>query len=72
MPAAQLYIVGRGEHPEDEAFLQSEVAGLNLQSSVVFVGHLPRPQALRYVREADVCLSPFHPTPCLDRHRRRS
>jgi glycosyltransferase involved in cell wall biosynthesis len=65
MPTAQLYIVGRAEDPQDERFLESEVARLNLQSSVVFVGHLPQSQALGYVREADVCVSPFYPTPVL-------
>ncbi len=65
MPAAQLFIVGRGEDPSDESFLQAEVARLNLASSVVFVGQLPQQQALQYVREADVCASPFYPTPVL-------
>jgi glycosyltransferase involved in cell wall biosynthesis len=31
----------------------------------VFVGQLPQAQALKYVREADVCTSPFYPTPVL-------
>lgn len=64
-PAALLYIVGKGDHPEDEPFLAQEVARLNLQSSVVFVGQLPRGEALTYVREADVCTSPFFPSPVL-------
>lgn len=65
VPTARLYVVGRGEDPEDEAFLKSEAARLGLQSSVVFVGQLPQAQALEYVREADVCVSPFYPTPVL-------
>jgi glycosyltransferase involved in cell wall biosynthesis len=65
VPAARLYVVGRGEHPEDEAFLLSEVARLGLQASVVLVGQLPQSRALEYVREADVCVSPFYPTPVL-------
>ncbi len=32
---------------------------------MVFVGQLPQAQALRYVREADVCVSPFYPTAIL-------
>jgi glycosyltransferase involved in cell wall biosynthesis len=36
-----------------------------LKASVVFVGQLPRAQALKYVQEADVCTSPFYPTPIL-------
>jgi glycosyltransferase involved in cell wall biosynthesis len=65
VPAALLYIVGQGDHPEDQAILLNEVARLNLQSSVVFVGQLSQAQALTYVQEADVCTSPFYPTPVL-------
>jgi glycosyltransferase involved in cell wall biosynthesis len=65
IPAARLYLVGRGDHPEDEVFLKKEVDRLGLQASVVFVGQLPQAAALDYVREADVCTSPFYPTPVL-------
>jgi glycosyltransferase involved in cell wall biosynthesis len=65
VPAALLYVVGQGDHPQDQAFLADEVARLDLQSAVVFVGQLPQAQALAYVREADVCTSPFYPTPVL-------
>jgi glycosyltransferase involved in cell wall biosynthesis len=65
MPAARLYIVGRGDHADDRVFLENEVARLQLQSSVVFVGELPQTEALKYVQEADVCTSPFYPTPVL-------
>lgn len=65
IPAARLYVVGRGDDPADEAFLHGEVSRLGLHSSVVFVGHLPQAQALKFVREADVCSSPFYPTPIL-------
>ena len=65
IPAARLYIVGRGEDPRDEAFLQGEVERLGLQPCVTFVGQLPQSQALRYVQEADVCVSPFYPTAVL-------
>jgi glycosyltransferase involved in cell wall biosynthesis len=64
-PAARLYIVGRGDDPTDELFLEAEVSRLNLRSSVVFLGHLPQAEALRFVREADVCVSPFYPTAIL-------
>jgi glycosyltransferase involved in cell wall biosynthesis len=63
--AARLYIVGRGDDPADELFLEAEVSRLDLQSTVVFVGQLPQAEALRFVREADVCVSPFHPTAIL-------
>src|ERR1700722_2443463 len=65
VPTARLYLVGRGEDPEDEVFLKHEVVRLNLESCVVFVGQLPQPEALQYVAEADVCFSPFYPTPIL-------
>ena len=65
IPAARLYLVGRGEEPADEAYLRAEVARLALGDAVVFVGQLPQAQALEYVMEADVCASPFHPTPIL-------
>jgi glycosyltransferase involved in cell wall biosynthesis len=41
------------------------VERLDLKSAVVFVGQLPQSEALQYVREADVCTSPFFPTPIL-------
>jgi glycosyltransferase involved in cell wall biosynthesis len=66
VPAARLYIVGRGDYPADEEFLRGEVARLDLESSVVFVGQLPQAQAWRYVREADVGVSPFYPTAILN------
>ncbi len=65
IPKARLYIVGRGDDPADETFLKNEVSRLGLQASVIFVGQLPQPQALQYVQEADVCVSPLYPTPIL-------
>jgi glycosyltransferase involved in cell wall biosynthesis len=65
VPTARLFFVGRGDDPSDEAFLQGEVARLGLEDSIVFTGQRPQQEALRYVREADVCVSPFHPTPIL-------
>jgi glycosyltransferase involved in cell wall biosynthesis len=65
VPTARLYMVGKGVAPSDEILLKDEAARLGLTSSVSFVGHLPQPEALRYVQEADVCASPFYPTPIL-------
>lgn len=65
VPAALLYVVGRGEDPQDEAFLREEVARLGLTSSVIFTGQLPQKDALRHVQEADVCVSPFFPSAVL-------
>jgi glycosyltransferase involved in cell wall biosynthesis len=65
IPEARLYLVGRGNDPSDEAFLEGEAAALDLQASVFFVGQLPQAQAMQYVLEADVCASPLYPTPVL-------
>jgi glycosyltransferase involved in cell wall biosynthesis len=65
LPAALLYVVGRGDNPEDEVFFKEEMARLGLEPSVVMIGQLPQSQALQYVVEADVCTSPLYPTPVL-------
>jgi glycosyltransferase involved in cell wall biosynthesis len=65
-PEAVLYIVGRGDGPEDEALLRAEVERLGLQDGVRFIGQLPQADALEYVRAADVCVSPFFPSPVLN------
>lgn len=64
--AAKLYLVGRGESPEDEEFLQREARRLDVLPAVAFTGQLPQQEALRYVQDADVCVSPFYPTPVLN------
>jgi glycosyltransferase involved in cell wall biosynthesis len=61
--AAKLYLVGRGESPEDEEFLQQEARRLDILSAVVFTGQLPQQEALQYAQDADVCVSPLYPTP---------
>jgi glycosyltransferase involved in cell wall biosynthesis len=63
MPQARLYLVGKAEEPADEEYLRQEAARLGVLTSVVFVGQLPQPDAMKYVREADVCVSPLYPTP---------
>jgi glycosyltransferase involved in cell wall biosynthesis len=66
LPGTKLYFVGGGDDPKDEQLLRDEASRLGLADAVVLVGQLPQPQALRYVREADVCVSPFFPTPILN------
>jgi glycosyltransferase involved in cell wall biosynthesis len=63
---AKLYLVGAGEDDSDEDLLHAEAERLGLQSSVIFTGRLPWSAAQRYVRDADVCVSPFYPTPILN------
>lgn len=65
-PDAKLYLVGKGEQPGDEEFLRQEAERLGVAASVVLTGQLPRQEALRYVQDADVCVSPFYPTPVLN------
>jgi glycosyltransferase involved in cell wall biosynthesis len=66
LPGVKLYVVGRGDDPGDEELLIAEARRLNLLHALVLVGQLPRPAALVYVRDTDVCVSPFYPTPILN------
>ncbi len=63
---AKLYIIGRGDSPDDEALIINEANRLGLSDAVVLVGLLPQAQALKYVAEADVCVSPLFPNPILN------
>lgn len=65
-PSAKLILVGKGELPEDEKYLKEEAKKQGIDDSVVFTGHLPMKQAWEYIRDADVCLSPYYPTPILN------
>jgi glycosyltransferase involved in cell wall biosynthesis len=66
LPDVRLYLVGAGDDPRDEQELIDEAARLGVSSALVMTGQLPQEQALRYVLEADVCVSPFYPTPILN------
>ncbi|MFM9709876.1 glycosyltransferase, partial [Streptomyces galilaeus] len=55
-----------GDDPRDEQLLREETARLGLDGAVVLVGQKTHEEAMRYVREADVCVSPFFPTPILN------
>jgi glycosyltransferase involved in cell wall biosynthesis len=66
IPQAKLYLVGKGEAPEDEEFLRHEARRTGMLPAVEFVGQLPQQEALLYVQDADVCVSPFYPTPILN------
>jgi glycosyltransferase involved in cell wall biosynthesis len=62
VPEARLVVVGEGDRPEDRAALEREAKRLNIAHAVHFVGKVPREDALRWVQQAAVCLSPFYPT----------
>ena len=63
---ALLYMVGSGDDPSDQEMLVREAERLGMLDAIVFTGQLPRMEALQYVGEADVCVSPFYPTPILN------
>jgi glycosyltransferase involved in cell wall biosynthesis len=62
----QLLFVGGGEDAQDEDIILSESERLGLSERVRITGFLPREKALELVAEADVCLSPYYPTPILN------
>jgi glycosyltransferase involved in cell wall biosynthesis len=66
LPDVKLYLVGSGDDARDVQELTDEAARLNVSAALVLLGQLPHAQALRYVAEADVCVSPFFPTPILN------
>ncbi|MFK5893316.1 MAG: glycosyltransferase family 4 protein [Pseudomonadota bacterium] len=66
LPNAKLYLVGSGDYESDINFLKQEVLKYKLTDSVVFTGFLPMEKAWEYVKEANVCVSPFYPTPILN------
>lgn len=56
-PTAKLYFVGEGTDPADQQILEDVSKRLGIERRVVFTGFLPRPEALRLVRAATVCVS---------------
>jgi glycosyltransferase involved in cell wall biosynthesis len=66
LPDAKLYVVGSGDDPRDEQELLDEATRLGVAGSLKLIGQVPHAEALRYVSEADVCISPFFPTPILN------
>lgn len=65
-PRTRLYLVGKGNDPGDEAMLTAEAEKLGVRSALVLTGQLPQSEAFRYVRDADVCVSPFFPVSFLN------
>jgi glycosyltransferase involved in cell wall biosynthesis len=61
-----LYLVGDGDDPSDRDVIMEKVNKLGLQDSVIITGFLPREEAISYIERADVCVSPFYPTPILN------
>lgn len=63
--AARLLLVGDGEKADDRLRLERRARELGIDEHLEITGFLPRGQALAHVAQADVCLSPFFPTPIL-------
>lgn len=63
---AKLYMIGGSHDQADLAFLKKEVEKLGMEQSVVFTDFVPMDKAWEYVEKADVCVSPFYPTPILN------
>ena len=66
IPNIKLYLVGDGNDPADQEFIRHEAARLGIEDAVIITGFLPREEALKFVQQADVCVSPFYPTPILN------
>lgn len=62
----RLCLVGAGDAEDDESVIAREAETFNVSSKVQMTGFLPIQRAWGYVKQADVCLSPFFPTPILN------
>lgn len=65
VPNCVLVLVGNAPL-EDMKLLKQTVQDFGVEEHVIFTGFLPMEQGWSYVRESDVCLSPFRPSPMLD------
>jgi glycosyltransferase involved in cell wall biosynthesis len=63
---ARLLLVGGGDRPGDEEAIRAEAVRLGISDRVEITGRLPRHDALQRIAVADVCVSPFYPTPILN------
>jgi glycosyltransferase involved in cell wall biosynthesis len=64
--AARLLLIGDGAVPEDRLRIEQRARELGLDAQVEITGFLPRREALRLVLTADICVSPFRPSPALE------
>jgi len=65
-PEAVLYLVGAGDCESDEILIRQQAEDLDIDNRVRMTGFLPMERAWGYVSQADVCVSPFYPTPILN------
>lgn len=66
IPDIRLLLVGDGDRPGDADQIRAEARKFGIEDRVEITGLLPRPEALRRIVEASVCVSPFYPTPILN------
>lgn len=64
-PGARLIYVGEGQEAADRRVVEEEARRLGLSDAVEITGFLPMEQAWCHVQEADICFSPYYPTPVL-------
>jgi len=64
--AARLLLIGDGATPDDRLSIERRADELDLRDHIEITGFLPRREALKLIQTADVCVSPFRPSPALD------
>ena len=64
--AMRLLFIGGGDDADDQPRLERHAAALGITAHVEVTGLLRRETALARVQSADICLSPFYPTPVLN------
>ena len=62
IPNVKLLMVGEGREPEDLIHLKSVANNMGLQKDVIFTGQISRSQVPKYIKAADIGLSPIPPT----------
>jgi glycosyltransferase involved in cell wall biosynthesis len=63
--SARLLLVGDAHRRRDRSILERRAEELGMSPHIEITGFLPQSEALARVQQADVCLSPFYPTPML-------
>jgi len=61
----KLLLIGDGDLPNDRLKLERRAEELQVRDYMEITGFLPRHEALERMRVADICVSPFFPTPVL-------
>ena len=66
LPDTILYLVGKADNEKDIELLKKEAICLGISEKIIFTGFMKRQKALEIAKVADVCVSPFYPTPVLN------